>query len=174
MEIPEAGIKLNIGCGGRRLPGYVGVDAVERPAADIIATAEKIPLPDGCANEIIAIHLWEHFYYFDCPAVIAEWRRLLRPGGTLILELPNLIKCCQNILDGRVRVGKHPDQLGMWGAFGDPREGDPFMAHRWGWSPQTLTAFLAEHGFVKIKERQTQWHSAGRDFRDMRIEARKA
>lgn len=172
MEIPEAGIKLNIGCGGRRLHGYVGIDAVERSAADIVATADKIPLPDACANEIIALHLFEHFYRWQCDEVITEWKRLLRPGGVLVLELPNLIKCCQNILDGRMRAGKHPEQLGMWGAYGDPREGDAFMAHRWGWSPQTITAFLTANGFVKIKERPTQFHPAGRDHRDMRIEAR--
>lgn len=167
-------MKLNIGCGGRRIDGYTGVDAVERPAADIIARADSIPLEDGAVDEIMAIHLWEHFYRWECDTVIAEWKRLLKPGGLLVLELPNLRKCCENILSGRVRGGKEPDQLSYWGLYGDPRQGDQFMAHRWGWMPETLKPFLKLHGFTEIVERPTKFHPAGRDHRDFRLEARKA
>lgn len=166
-------MRLNVGCGGRRIPGYTGVDAVERPAADIIARADKIPLPDGSVEEILAIHLWEHFYRWECEGVIAEWKRLLKPGARLVLELPNLRKCCENLLSGRVDGGKHVDQLSYWGLYGDPRQADQFMAHRWGWTPETLRAFLDEHGFTGIAEEPTQWHPAGRSQRDMRIVARR-
>lgn len=163
-------MKLNIGCGGRRLPGYTGVDAVQRPAADIVAKADKIPLADKSVDEIIALHLWEHFYRWECDDVIKEWKRLLQPGGRLVLELPNLIKCCQNLLSGRMEGGKHPDQLSYFGLYGDTRPKDPFMTHRFGWTPQTITEFLKAAGFVNIQERPTQWHPAGRTHRDMRIE----
>jgi ubiquinone/menaquinone biosynthesis C-methylase UbiE len=165
-------IKLNIGCGARKLPGYIGVDAVPRDAADIVAPAHKIPKPDGSVREIIAIHLWEHFYRWDCDKVIKEWHRLLAPGCLLILELPNLIKCCENLLSG-ICV-KHPDQLSYWGLFGDPRGKDPYMAHRWGWTPVTLREFLLANGFSDAWEETTQFHPIGRDRRDMRIVARKA
>lgn len=166
-------MKLNIGCGGRRIEGFTGVDAVARPAADIVAPAHAIPLPDGSVEEIMAIHVWEHFYRWECDAVIAEWKRLLQPGGRLVLELPDLIKCCQNVLDGRMKGGKEPDQLTLWGLYGDPRQADVFMAHRWAWSPASLRAFLAEHGFIKIADEPTKFHPAGREHRDMRITARK-
>jgi len=44
------------------------------------------------------------------------------------------------------------------------------MCHPWGWSPDELSALLRDHGF-KVAERQTQFHPAGRDHRDMRLEA---
>lgn len=163
-------MKLNIGCGGRRLPGYTGVDAVQRPAAEIVAKADKIPLADNSVDEIIALHLWEHFHQWECVNVINEWKRLLKPGGRLVLELPNIYKCCQNLISGRMEGGKHPWQLSYFGLYGDPRGSDPFMAHKWGWTPETITQFLKEHGFIKIRETQTQWHPAGRTHRDMRIE----
>lgn len=167
-------MKLNVGCGGRRIYGYTGVDAVARPAADIVAPAHAIPLADGSVDEIMAIHLFEHFYRWECDAVIAEWRRLLEPGGRLVLEMPNIVKCCENVISGRMEGGKHPDQLSYWGLFGDPREGDPWMSHKWGWAPATLRAFLGANGFARIEEEQTKWHPAGREHRDMRMTAVKA
>lgn len=178
LEIPVDGLRLNIGSGSRRPPGYYNVDIQEDPKAtrklDAIGHAKSVPLPDGCACELMAIHFWEHLFRWECDEVMAEWKRLLRPGGKLVLELPNLIKCCQNVIDGRMRGGKHPDQLGMWGLFGDDRFKDPHMIHKYGWSPQTLEAYLKEQGFVKIKHLPTVFHPAGRDHRDMRIEARRA
>ena len=165
--------KLNIGAGGRRIEGFTGVDVVKRPGADIIAPAHKIPLKAGTVDEIMAIHVWEHFYRWECDTVITEWKRLLKPGGRLGLEMPDLFKFCANILSGRMEGGKHPDQLSYWGLYGDPRKGDQFMAHRWGWTPDSLKKFLTEHGFVKIKEEATQCHPAGRHHRDMRIVARR-
>lgn len=166
-------MKLNIGCGKRRIPGFTGVDAVARSAADIVAPAWQIPLKDGSVETIMAVHLWEHFYLWECPKVIAEWRRLLQPNGLLILELPDLLKCCKNILEGRSSP-LDPDQFTMWGVYGDPRTQDPFMTHRWGWTPKTLSAFLTAHGFTEIRNARPQYHISGADVRDMRVEARKA
>ncbi len=166
-------MRLNIGCGGRRITGYTGVDAVQRPAADIIARADKIPLPSGSVDEIMAIHLFEHFYRWECDTVIAEWKRLLKPGGLLVLELPDLMKACRNVVDGVMKGGKDPDQLTMWALYGDPRQGDQYMAHRWAWSPVTLGEFLTKNGFSDIREEATLFHPAGREHRDMRIVARR-
>lgn len=167
-------MKLNMGAGGKRLPGYTGVDVVERLGADIVAPADKVPLPDGCAEELMAIHLVEHILPWELKTVLAEWHRLLQPGGLLVLEMPDLLKCCQNILDGRIKGGKHPDQLGMWGLFGDDRYQDPYMLHRWSYTFKTLAPIVEAAGFVKIVERPTVFHPAGRDHRDFRLEARKA
>jgi SAM-dependent methyltransferase len=166
-------MKLNIGCGGRRIPGYTGVDAVQRPAAEIIARADAIPLADGSVEEIMAIHLIEHVHVWEAPDLLREWFRLLIPGGLLVLELPDLMKFCRNIVEGYTLAGKHPDQAGLWGAYGDPRERDPYMGHKWGWTFKSLRPVVAEVGFINITERPTQWHPVGRDRRDFRLEARK-
>lgn len=171
-------MRLNVGCGRHVLDGWTNIDVQRSPLAsrdpDILCNAKSIPLADDCAVEIQAIHLWEHFYLWECDELLAEWRRLLKPGGKLALELPNLIKCAQNIVDDRMKGGKDVDQLGMWGLYGDPREKDPWMCHHWAWSPKTLRRFLEARGFRDAGEHPTQWHPAGRQHRDMRIEAYKA
>jgi SAM-dependent methyltransferase len=183
-------IKINYGCGQRVLPGYYNVDAVLHPDAkekpQLIYAAEfdkegnlihKLPLDDGCASELMAIHVFEHFYRYNSEAILKEWHRLLKTDGLLILELPDLIKCCQNILmglDGETKKGKHPDQLGRWGLYGDPRLKDHFMTHPWGWAPRELMRILKHNGFKDMVHKPTQFHPAGKLHRDMRIEARKA
>lgn len=169
-------MKINLGCGKWVLDGWFNVDVAISPSAkrppELLCDVRAIPLPDECADELMGIHIWEHIDRWDCETTIIEWRRLLKPNGLLVLEMPDLLKCCSNILKGR--EGKHPDQLGMWGIFGDPTTKNHRMMHRWSWTYSTLKPFLAVHGFNEIREEATQFHaSGGRGVRDFRIEARK-
>jgi hypothetical protein len=177
VEIPAGGLRLNIGSGKYSLDGYVNIDAAVSPnaprAPDIVCDVKKIPLPDACAIEVMGIHIFEHLYRWECDEAIREWWRLMRPAGVLILEMPDLLKFCANILEGRNDRGRYPDQLGMWAMYGDPKTKDPLMCHRWGWTFKTLSEFLWLHGFKKCRETQTQWHPIGRGVRDFRIEALK-
>jgi hypothetical protein len=174
MDVSANDLRLNLGCGRWVLDGWINIDAVAKPESGVtpqlVCDVKVIPLPDACAVEILAVHLWEHFYRWECEAVIAEWRRLLRPEGLLTMEMPDVRKCARNVLSGH-ESAKHPDQLGMWGLYGDPREQDPLMVHRWGWTFDTLWPFLKAHGFKDFRELQTKWHKNGRDVRDFRIEA---
>lgn len=43
-------------------------------------TAEAVPLPDGCADAVVAA---QAFHWFQGEAALAEFHRLLRPGGKL-------------------------------------------------------------------------------------------
>jgi ubiquinone/menaquinone biosynthesis C-methylase UbiE len=155
-------VKINAGCGRHKLPGFVNVDVQGDP--DLTADLRAIPLPDGCADELQAMHVIEHFYLWETPAVLTEWRRLLKPGGRLVLELPNLEAACRNVLAGL------PDQMGLWPLYGDPSHADPFMCHRWAYTPASIKALLAEHGFRSIKILPPQTHGR-RANRDMRVEA---
>lgn len=165
-------MKLNIGCGHRRMPGYVGVDVVKREAVDIVAPADAIPLADGCAEEVIAIHLVEHFFEWEVPGLLAEWARLLKPGGALVLEMPDAMKCARNLLEGR--QGRKPNQLHMWGLYGDETLKDPLMMHKSGWWFDRLKPVVAAAGFRAVVERETQFHASGRRVRDFRLEAARA
>jgi hypothetical protein len=70
-----------------------------------------------------------------------------------------------------MKGGKNPDQLARWGIYGDPRTGNKWMNHPWGYSPQEMIDLVTSVGFRKAKEFPTQYHPAGRNHRDMRIEA---
>lgn len=161
-------MRLNVGCGDKLLEGYVNVDAVSRLGRepDIVADIRAIPLEDGCASEVLAVHVIEHFYRWEAPEVLAEWVRLLKPGGRLILECPDLAHACHAMLHGA------PDQWTMWVFYGDPAWKDPLMCHRWGYTPQTLADLMASVGLVKIRREPAQFKL--REPRDMRMVGERA
>ena len=161
-------MKVNIGCGPMVLDGWTNCDIQVSPKAprppEILCDVKSIPLEDECADVVMALHLLEHFYQWEAPAVVQEWRRLLKPGGKLILELPNLEAACRNLLKGM------KDQMSMWPLYGDPGHKDPYMCHRWGYTPKTVVKFLKQQGFKKIQILKPQTHGR-RANRDMRVEA---
>lgn len=165
MDLPaDPPVRLNLGAGDKRLKGYLSVGL--QADHDVVCDVRAIPLPDDYADEAVAIHVLEHLERWDAPAALLEWRRVLKPGGLLVLELPDLIKCCKNIL------GLADEQEGLLGLWGDPRHREPLMMHRWGWTVREVADELRSAGFRKIKQRSPQFHGE-RHWRDMRVEARK-
>lgn len=162
-------LKLNLGCGRDIRDGYVNIDAQENTEhpPDMISNVDDIALPDGCASEILAVHLWEHLYRWECDAVITEWIRLLEPEGLLVMEMPDLMKFCRNVLDGKA------DRIGLMGMYGDPVYRDPYMNHKWGWTFASIETFLAQHGFGQIVEETPKFHVGSEFTRDFRVVARK-
>ncbi|HEX2160319.1 MAG TPA: class I SAM-dependent methyltransferase [Thermoleophilaceae bacterium] len=57
------------------------------PAIDFVHSPERPPLPygDGELDAAFAISIWSHFDEPDAVAWLAEMRRLIRPGGRLLL-----------------------------------------------------------------------------------------
>ena len=58
-------MKLNLGCGDKILPGYVNVDVAPARAGqkpDVICDLHELtPFEDETADEILAVHVVEHF-----------------------------------------------------------------------------------------------------------------
>jgi SAM-dependent methyltransferase len=50
----------------------------------------SLPFADKCADAIYASHTLEHLYYYDAKKLIKECFRILKPGGSIRIVVPNL------------------------------------------------------------------------------------
>lgn len=82
-------IKLNLGCGLKKIIGWVNVDAYESCKPDLVWDLNKTPFPwkDNSVDEIYMSHILEHIENW-WPA-FTECARILKPGGTLEIRVPD-------------------------------------------------------------------------------------
>ena len=93
-------VLVDIACGGGLMGPYVGslgyrhvgLDlshgslrlAAEHGVTPLRANAYRLPLADGCADVVVAGEVLEHVR--DADTVLGEAVRVLRPGGTLVVD----------------------------------------------------------------------------------------
>ena len=165
--------KLNLGCGDKILPGYINVDVAESRRGlkpDVLCDLHRLtPFADDSVEEILSVHVVEHFWRWEVVAILEEWVRVLKPGGRMILECPNLLTAVAELLeDPDTRVGPGQEsQRTMWVLYGDPSWEDPYMIHRWAYTPASLAAVMTEAGLVDVKQEPAQFKL--REPRDMRL-----
>lgn len=153
-------MKLNLGCGKKRLDGYINVD-VPDSGADVECDVQVLPWPDGVADEVVAIHLLEHIPMLNAALVVKEWARVLKPGGTLVMELPCRDKVFQFIKDGVV-----DPSLVLIPFYGDPQTHRTTAdVHRWIWSKAEVAMLMSDAGLTDLRSERPQHHIPMRDMR---------
>jgi predicted SAM-dependent methyltransferase len=81
--------RLHIGCGDKRLEGWINIDAKPLPGVDVVADVTNGLDFDG-VDAIYAEHFLEHLEPFDALRFLQEVHRVLADGGWLRLSTPNL------------------------------------------------------------------------------------
>lgn len=141
---------LIIGGGkGDEVPGdaydYIFLDINPDRKPDIVADACKIPLEDKSVDAIYASHVLEHINPRRNGNIIEAWYRLIKPGGEMLLKVPNLTIVAEQILEGKVEHTIYLSPAGpitpldMLVGLDGPSIGIG-MVHRWGFTRDTLAA----------------------------------
>lgn len=121
-------MKLHLGCGPNIKDGYINVDAfVDAPGVkkyDIF----DLPLEDNSVDEILAEHLIEHIKFKDEEKFWKECFRVLKKGGKLRVETPDMEWLCKVFVEN-VDDFKSFYQVGAVDHyFGNGKS----VEHRWG------------------------------------------
>jgi SAM-dependent methyltransferase len=91
QQVGEAGgMVLDCGSGLKTVsfPHVVQVEIVDYPLVDVLAVNQRLPFVDGCFDAVLSLDVREHR---DQPLVsAAEIARVLKPGGSLYIDLPFL------------------------------------------------------------------------------------
>lgn len=97
-------MKLHLGCWHRHLPGFTHVDLCDLPHIDYKTSVDDLHMIEDRAAELIyASHVFEYFDAVHAPRVLAEWHRVLKPGGTLRMAVPDF--------DALIHVYQHTGKL---------------------------------------------------------------
>jgi SAM-dependent methyltransferase len=111
---------LNIGAGGTYDPYEVSVDM--RPDPHITYQCDVRKLPDDWTEQfdkVHAEHVLEHFDFGQTEWMVTEWTRVVKPGGTLSLVVPDLEAYAESILGRTSVTDRHaPDAI-----YGDGKPG---------------------------------------------------
>jgi SAM-dependent methyltransferase len=165
----ERKVFLHVGCGSpspdkvhQRFRGpdwrevRLDIDPTVRP--DIVASIVDLePVDSTSVDAVWSSHNLEHVFAHEVPAVLASFLRVLRPGGTALITLPDLQAVAKQIAVGKLEDTLYTSPAGpitpldvVYGYRPSIAEGNEFMAHRTGFTAKTLGAKLRSVGFVDV------------------------
>jgi hypothetical protein len=83
--------RLNWGCGAHLGSGWINSDVKDEPGIDLVCDIRQgLPLETGSVDYAVSIHSLPELSYPEIVPVLEELRRVLVPGGTLRLAVPDL------------------------------------------------------------------------------------
>lgn len=138
-------MKLHLGCGTKKLEGWVNIDSVPECAPDLVHDiAQPLPYAPQMVDELLAEDLLEHFDKYVRYLVFYEWARVLKVGGKITLQVPDfktiLLRYFKFGYDNFVDFifGENLWESKIYiGHFGN---------HKWGYSQKTLKEFVSLFG----------------------------
>ena len=160
---------LHVGCGPKNKSGTtkafntkdwqeVRLDIDPSVNPDLTGTMTDLSaVASESMDAVFSSHNIEHLYAHEVPVALAEFRRVLRPEGFLVLTCPDLQSICALIAEDKLVTPAYVSPVGpitpldiLYGHRPALAEGNLFMAHRCGFTESVLVGTLQSSGFAKV------------------------
>lgn len=148
-------LKLNLGAGDTKLPGFISVDLYDK-AADIQADVCELPYNTGTVDQIVCYQVIEHVPYWKSAMMFQEWYRVLRPGAYAVVETPDIDVVCAKILTHGLTDDMIYNLVGEYYRPWDKNRYDDWenvaaAIHRNPWNFERLEGLAGQAGFTVQK-----------------------
>lgn len=164
---------LHIGCGPKRknqttkafnTPEWIEqrLDIDQSVNPDIVGTmTEMSAVANESVDAIFSSHNIEHLYAHEVPVALAEFKRVLKPDGFLVITCPDLQSVCALVAEGKLTEPAYTAPAGpitpldiLYGHRPPMAKGNLFMAHRCGFTEKVLIGTLQQAGFQMIASKR--------------------
>jgi len=160
---------LHVGCGTARKPevgkGFQGDEWIEirldidpTVEPDVVSSMlDMDQVPAASVDGVYSAHNIEHLYPHEVPLALAEFFRVLKPNGLLVLTCPDLESICRLVADDKLDEPAYLSSSGpiapidvLYGHRESMAAGNLYMAHRTGFTLRTLVAVVRSAGFRSV------------------------
>ncbi len=160
---------LHIGCGPKRkdkttrgfnTPDWneLRFDIDASVAPDIIGTMTDMSgVTSSSVDAIFSSHNIEHLYPHEVPMALAEFKRVLKPDGFVVITCPDLKSVCALIAEDKLLDEAYTSPAGpiapldiLYGFRPSMAQGNLYMSHRCGFTEKVLSGTLRASGFAVV------------------------
>lgn len=141
---PDGLVRVNLGCGPIDIPGYVNVDMLPLPHVHYVCGVQRLNVfADASIDLLYACHVLEHVPRRELGETLAEWRRVLKPGGLLRISVPDFdLLLAMRAAEGSLASIQDP----LFGSFEHA-----YDLHHSAFDAASLGARLTEAGFGSVR-----------------------
>jgi ubiquinone/menaquinone biosynthesis C-methylase UbiE len=178
---------LHVGCGPQTVVGRhpvfrageweetrLDIEPSVRP--DIVASMTEMPMvADASHDAVFSSHNLEHLFPHELRLALSEFRRVLTPGGFLLVMVPDIQKAAAAIAAGDWRTALYESDSGpitpldvLYGHRASIARGRSHMAHRNGFVIASLLAWLEAAGFKNAHAKRSAYDLIAMAYKDHR------
>ncbi len=140
-------MKLHIG-GTKSDPEWKILNAQPAPYVDFVGDIRDLSaFAEGSVETVYASHVFEHVPLSVASQTLKGILRILSPGGSFLVSVPDLRVLARALLDDQADIPKQIHLLQM--IYGG--QGNPWDVHYFGWTEPLLTTYLQTSGFIDIR-----------------------
>lgn len=160
---------LHVGCGGSRkehtTPAFaqddwreLRFDIDEKAKPDIVGTmTDMTAVSSASVDALYSSHNIEHLFPHEVPVALAEFHRVLKADGFVVVTCPDIQSVAALVAEGRLVDAAYVSSAGpiapldiLYGLRSALEAGNHYMAHKCGFTEQLLARELMAAGFASV------------------------